>query len=286
MKIGQNDFDLHKLKNDLIIDFLPGIFYIYERRGNDFHLIHWNVNHEKVTGYSSAELLGKKVFEFFYPEDFGVIQNGLAEIMLKGTVKQVNANLRLKNGDTLPYLFEGYKFVSRGKTCFLGVGLDVSDYVMTRKELETLRFKLNRKNRELFTFSEQNAELIRLKLELSRKLKVLKGLDSIEDVRNELNELEHRLNLESRKKELWDVFQLRFNEVHENFFRNLTTKYPSLTNSEVKYLAYLKIKLSGFQIASLLNIGKEAIKKKRYRIRMKIGLSRTDVKLEEFVDQI
>ena len=286
MKIGQNDFDLHKLKNDLIIDFLPGIFYIYERRGNDFHLIHWNTNHEKVTGYSSAELQGKKVFEFFYPEDFEVIKNGLTEIMLKGNVKQVNAKLRLKTGDTLPYLFEGYKFVSRGKTCFLGVGLDVSDYVMTRKELETLRFKLNQKNRELFAFSEQNAELIRLKSELSKKLKVLKGLDSIEDVRNELNELENRVNFESRKKELWDVFQLRFNEVHENFFRNLTTKYPSLTNSEVKYLAYLKIKLSGFQIASLLNIGKEAIKKKRYRIRMKIGLSRTDVKLEEFVDQI
>jgi PAS domain S-box-containing protein len=286
MKIGQNYFDLHKLKKDLIIDFLPGIFYIYEKRGNDFHLTHWNLNHEKVTGYSSKELQGKTVFEFFYPDDFQVIKNGLAEIMLKGTVKQVNANLRLKNGGTLPFLFEGYKFVSNGKTCFLGVGLDVSDYMSTQKELENLRFTLNRKNRELFAFSEQNAELIRLKSELKKKFKVLKGLNSMEDVRKELNELENRINFESRKKELWDIFQLRFNEVHENFFINLRTKYPSLTNSEIKYLSYLKIKLSGFQIASLLNIGKDAIKKKRYRIRMKIGLSRTDVKLEEFVDRI
>jgi DNA-binding CsgD family transcriptional regulator len=61
---------------------------------------------------------------------------------------------------------------------------------------------------------------------------------------------------------------------------------PSLTNSEVKYLAYLKIKLSGFQIATLLNVGKEAIKKKRYRIRKKLGLDKKMVDLEEFVDQI
>jgi PAS domain S-box-containing protein len=286
MNSGQFFFDLDKLKRDLIIDFLPGIFYIYEQLGDDFQLIHWNKNHEKVTGYSSAELKGKNVLDFFYPSDFEVIRNGVTEIMVKGTVKQVNANLKLKNGNTLPYLFEGYKFVSGQKVCFLGVGLDVSNYVMTQKELENLRFQLYRKNRELFSFSEQNAELIKLKAELKEKFQAFRKMDSLDQVRKELAELEKNMQVDLSKQEIWNVFQMRFNEVHDDFFDNLKMLNPSLTNSEVKYLAYLKIKLSGFQIAALLNVGKEAIKKKRYRIRKKLGLDRKMVDLEEFVDQI
>ena len=52
----------------------------------------------------------------------------------------------------------------------------------------------------------------------------------------------------------------------------------------MKYLAYLKIELGGFQIAALLNIGKDAIKKKRYRIKKKLGIQ-SNTSLEEFVDQ-
>jgi len=286
MNSGPLFFDLDKLKRDLIIDFLPGIFYIYEQLGDDFQLIHWNKNHEAVTGYSSAELKGKNVLDFFYPSDFEVIRNGVTEIMVKGTVKQVNANLKLKNGNTLPYLFEGYKFVSGQKVCFLGVGLDVSNYVMTQKELENLRFQLYRKNRELFSFSEQNAELIKLKAELKEKFQALRKMDSLDQVRKELAELEKNMQVDLSKQEIWNVFQMRFNEVHDDFFDNLKMLNPSLTNSEVKYLAYLKIKLSGFQIATLLNVGKEAIKKKRYRIRKKLGLDKKMVDLEGFVDQI
>ena len=40
---------------------------MYEIRGNNSSLIHWNKNHETVTGYSAKEIKDKNVFDFFYP---------------------------------------------------------------------------------------------------------------------------------------------------------------------------------------------------------------------------
>ena len=284
MNESQLSFDLSQLKKDKIVEFLPGIFYVYEMVGDDFKLTHWNTNHEEVTGYTSSELKGKKVFEFFYPEDFEVIREGLSEIMIHGNVKQVYANLRLKNGQTIPYLFEGFKFLSRKKICFMGVGLDVSTYTNTRRELDFVKTELQRKNRELFGFSMQNIELIRLKRVLKERFARLMGVQSLEEIKEEIRKIDLKLDNDDRKQQVWDVFRLRFNEIHPDFFSGLRSRHPSLTSSEMKYLAYLKIELGGFQIAALLNIGKDAIKKKRYRIRKKLGLQ-SQTTLEEFVDQ-
>lgn len=283
MNESRVSLDLNELKRDKIIDFLPGIFYVYELVGQDFELIHWNTNHEKVTGYSSSELLGKKVYDFFYPTDFEVISHGIKEIMDKGIVSQVYANLRLKNGKTLPYLFEGYKFESEGSTCFLGVGLDVSTYTSTREELKQAKFDLHKRNKELFGFNLQLDQFLKFKEQMHEDVTELQKMDSIEEIKGALVGFEKKLNAESKKQGMLEVFQQRFNEVHDQFFANLKLKHPSLTESELKYLAYLKIKLSSFQISALLNIGKEAIKKKRYRIRKKMGLD-AGTSLEVYLD--
>ena len=284
MSESQFYLDLNELKGDKIIDFLPGIFYIYELVEEDFELIHWNTNHEKVTGYASSELRGKRVYDFFYPTDFEVISHGIAEILEKGIVKQVYANLRLKNGKTLPYLFEGYKFESNGSTCFLGVGLDVSTYVSAREELNRAKFDLHKRNKELFGFNLQVDQFLKFKEQLHEAVTELKKMESIDEVREGLSRFEKKMNAESKKQGMLEIFQQRFSEIHDQFFANLKLKHPSLTQSEIKYLAYLKIKLSNFQISALLNVGKEAIKKKKYRIRKKMGLD-ASLPLEVYIDQ-
>ena len=276
--------DLKKLVQDEIIDFLPGIFYVYQLVDQDFELIHWNTNHERVTGYSGSELQGKRVFDFFYPNDFEVIQNGLGAIMENGEVRQVQADLRLKNGQTLPYIFEGFRFHSDDGIYFLGVGIDISGYVSAQRELEKVRFELMQKDRELLGFSFQNAELMRVKQEFKENLDLLQSLGSVDEIKKKLLEFENKLKQERQHQEVWETFKLRFNRVHNDFFVNLQSRHPSLSKSEMMYLAYLKIKLSNFQISTLLNIGKEAIKKKRYRIRKKLGI-RADLTLESYIER-
>lgn len=81
-----------------------------------------------------------------------------------------------------------------------------------------------------------------------------------------------------------DLFNQKFNQLHNNFFDYLKKSHPALTNSELKFCAYLKLKLSGNQIASIMNVTTEAIRKNRYRIRKKLKLEK-DASLEDYISK-
>lgn len=70
----------------------------------------------------------------------------------------------------------------------------------------------------------------------------------------------------------WAMFQANFDRIHENFFRNLMDRYPSLTPNDLRFCAYLRLNLTSKDIASLMNISLKGVEVARYRIRKKIGL--------------
>lgn len=79
-----------------------------------------------------------------------------------------------------------------------------------------------------------------------------------------------------------NLFNQKFNKLHSNFYNNLKEKHPDLTKSELKFCAYLKLNLSGNQIAGIINVTPEAIRKTRYRIRKKIDINSSD-SLEDYI---
>lgn len=79
-----------------------------------------------------------------------------------------------------------------------------------------------------------------------------------------------------------NLFNQEFNKLHSNFYTNLKEKHPDLTKSEVKFCAYLKLNLGGNQIARLINVTPEAIRKTRYRIRKKINIASLE-SLEDYI---
>jgi PAS domain-containing protein len=50
----------------------------------------------------------------------------------------MEANLKLKNGEKMPYHFEGHRFEDSGKLLFLGVGIDISERIEVDKALREL----------------------------------------------------------------------------------------------------------------------------------------------------
>lgn len=80
----------------------------------------------------------------------------------------------------------------------------------------------------------------------------------------------------------WAIFQANFDRIHENFFRNLKTKYPELTSNDLRFCAYLRLNLTSKDIAHLMNISLKGVEVGRYRIRKKIGLPSTK-SLTEFM---
>jgi tetratricopeptide (TPR) repeat protein len=91
-------------------------------------------------------------------------------------------------------------------------------------------------------------------------------------------EIQRNLNLD----EDWANFQLHFSQVHPYFFSRLQQNFPSLTQHEMKLLAYIRMKLSNKEIAQILHISPKSVEMSRYRLKKKIELEAED-SLDEWV---
>ena len=80
----------------------------------------------------------------------------------------------------------------------------------------------------------------------------------------------------------WNEFRNLFEKVQIGFFSTLKQRFPDLTPSEQRLLALMKLKLSKREMAGMLGIAPDSIKKTRQRIRKKINVQ-DDVALEELV---
>jgi len=127
---------------------------------------------------------------------------------------------------------------------------------------------------------EQKNELLNLINKKFAKAMQDKGSISIA----ELNGLVNSIKTQVKDSNDADLFNQKFNQLHHNFFNGLQQIHPNLTKTEQKFCAYLKLKLTSSQIASIQNVTKEAIRKTRYRIRKKINLSTKD-SLEDYISK-
>ncbi|MEZ5196572.1 MAG: tetratricopeptide repeat protein [Bacteroidales bacterium] len=100
----------------------------------------------------------------------------------------------------------------------------------------------------------------------------------------ELNGLVSAIKTQISESTDSDLFNQKFNLLHTNFFDKLKKTHPDLTKSELKFCAYLKLNLTGSQIAKIANVTTEAIRKTRHRIRKKINLSTKD-SLEDYISE-
>ncbi|THU39285.1 tetratricopeptide repeat protein [Niastella caeni] len=83
-------------------------------------------------------------------------------------------------------------------------------------------------------------------------------------------------------EEDWTEFRSLFEKVQIGFFDKLKQQFPDLTPSEQRLLALMKLKLSKREMAGMLGIAPDSIKKTRQRIRKKINVQ-DDAALEDLV---
>lgn len=84
------------------------------------------------------------------------------------------------------------------------------------------------------------------------------------------------------KKDEWALFRLQFEKVHPAFFQKLKQHCPDLTEGELRLCAYLSLGMESKQIARMLSLQPDSIKKSRYRLRQKLRLETKD-SIEDFL---
>ena len=161
----------------------------------------------------------------------------------------------------------------------------VSEKEIIRLRNEKLRGKMIHLDKEL---ANQTMSLVQKNKFMDRLKKELKNLQSqTEDssMKSKISLIINRIDKEFDDKRQKELFETYFDEVHEDFFKRLTERYPNLTPREQKLCAYIKMNISTKEIATLQNISTRGIEIGRYRLRKKLGLDR-DTNLSTFISSI
>ncbi|MFN8208972.1 MAG: tetratricopeptide repeat protein [Bacteroidales bacterium] len=77
----------------------------------------------------------------------------------------------------------------------------------------------------------------------------------------------------------WKEFELRFNQVHLEFYNRLRQLYPGLTPSDEKLCAFLRLNMSTKEISAITQQSTKTIEVARARLRKKLNLTNTNSNL-------
>jgi ligand-binding sensor domain-containing protein len=123
------------------------------------------------------------------------------------------------------------------------------------------------KNKELADVSmhlvERTDALIKVKDELQRLHKKTGGNHDVQRAIELVNEIE-------KNNSNWEQFAAHFDEINNDFIKNLKTKFTNLTSTDLKVCTYLQLKLASKEIAQLMNISVRGVEISRYRLRKKL----------------
>ena len=105
-----------------LFNSIPGLLYLYTEDGR---LVQWNKQHEKLTGFTSEELLNRHARDWYDDEDLNTFDRAIRKIFSEG---YADAEMKLihKNGERVPYFLTGSKVIIDGKPHLVGIAIDIS----------------------------------------------------------------------------------------------------------------------------------------------------------------
>ncbi|HEX7757496.1 MAG TPA: hypothetical protein VF421_19255, partial [Niabella sp.] len=147
-------------------------------------------------------------------------------------------------------------------------------------EQQLLKAQQEQLQKELLAGTLQVEHKNELLYKLKEKLSIHPGSEAV------VKQLDRIVHEEALLDEDFEKIKSAFKDVHPQFFDRLQQKADGkLTSLDLKYCAYIYMKLSGKQIAALLHIEPKSVRMGKYRIKQKLGLGK-EVVLEEYMNEM
>lgn len=122
-----------------------------------------------------------------------------------------------------------------------------------------------------------HAELDRFKKNVIEKTGLIEKLQQQADEKQAnfgqqaiIDELTHQTIL---TEDEWEKFKSLFEKINPQFFIHLKEKAPDITIAEQRMAALMRLQLGSKQVASMLGISVDSVRKTRLRLRKRLGLS-------------
>ena len=137
-------------------------------------------------------------------------------------------------------------------------------------EKEKLLGDLDYKNKELTTNVMYLLKKNEFILSISDKLKNTRYYFKPEN-RKLIDEIIHDVE-QSTSQDVWKDFEVRFQEVHTDFYDKLAEKYPDLSPNELRLCAFLRLNMSTKEISAITYQSPKSITMARFRLRKKMDI--------------
>lgn len=157
-----------------------------------------------------------------------------------------------------------------------------SEEEIGRLRSENLQSDIQHRTSQLASATMHLVQKGEVLLKIKKELVKVHKQASTEDNRKKLQKIIHTIDGNIRLDSNWEQFEAYFDQVHENFLRNLREAYPELTPKDQKLCAYLRMNLTTKEIAPLMNISVRGVEISRYRLRKKLDLD-TNTNLTDFI---
>ena len=124
-------------------------------------------------------------------------------------------------------------------------------------------------------------ELTAKALQLAKKNEFLQELESeVTELQSSVDSsvgkassrISRMIQRDSVNDEEWEQFSAEFTSVHQGFLDRLRERFGSFSKGEMRLIYLLRMNMSSKEIASLLHISGDGVRKSRYRLRKKMGL--------------
>ncbi|MFT7073272.1 MAG: tetratricopeptide (TPR) repeat protein [Patiriisocius sp.] len=141
-------------------------------------------------------------------------------------------------------------------------------------EKENLILELNKKNKELTSTVLNLIERNKFISEISKSLEDINTKEDAVDlikIKKVIKDIDRDMT-----KKLWQEFELRYVDVHKDFFEKLNKVSSGLTSNERRLSALLVLNMSTKDISSITYQSVLSIKTARYRLRKKLGLDKNE----------
>jgi DNA-binding CsgD family transcriptional regulator len=213
----------------------------------------------------------------------------LLEVRQEYEKKQQEAQLGIaiakstKHTLLIVYLASGVVLLAVILILFLMLKLEKQKKQKSEIEKQGLNEKLDFQNKELTTNVMYLTRMNELVLVLAEKLKKMDLADDSENARiikSIIGELERASNPDN-----WKDFEVRFQQVHTDFYKKLGDQFPDLTPNELKLCAFLRLNMSTKEISAITYQSQNSLMVARSRLRQKLGISK-DENLVIFLSQL
>lgn len=169
------------------------------------------------------------------------------------------------------------KSISKQRTALLIVGfllmivMSLLLALWQRQRIKDKQKRIEQKDNKLQELARRLANRNQVLQELKDELELEKT--KAESTTSEKFMALFRLIENSSKSEYeWEEFVEKFSSIHPNFFTSLQQQFPELSNTEIRLAVLLKLRLTSKEIANIINVSHESVKKGRYRLKKKLGL--------------